>query len=330
MNPNPLNEDYRPVLRKSYWFLKSTRLGQVAVGLNGTATYHLLDDADPTLTRNMADAEAPAVYMSAFSIRSNGQFVKTLTWPNVMRGFNNSTPGQSARREVVRYDSPELHGFVLTAAWGEDDIGDVALTYKGDWNGISVTARAGYGTSNDPGDLRSNPPLGNYDAGGTTCISSSSVASSLPNFNCSWEGAAATVQHEPTGIYVFSGWGRQSIDTDNVATKALLFDSDSTTWFVQPGIEHKWCSLGKTNFFAHYRHDDAGSNPGRTVSAGLNFAQAGVIQNLEKADMSLYAIYQFANGDITGNAATAAAGAPIGKTSIDGFQELITGAKINF
>jgi hypothetical protein len=54
------------------------------------------------------------------------------------------------------------------------------------------------------------------------------------------------------------------------------------------------------------------------------------LQQLEKADMNLYAIYQFANGDVTGNAVTAATGAPIGKTSIDGFQELITGAKINF
>jgi hypothetical protein len=46
--------------------------------------------------------------------------------------------------------------------------------------------------------------------------------------------------------------------------------------------------------------------------------------------LNLYAVYQFANGSIIGNAATAAAGAPIGKTEIDGFQELITGAKINF
>jgi hypothetical protein len=46
--------------------------------------------------------------------------------------------------------------------------------------------------------------------------------------------------------------------------------------------------------------------------------------------MNFYAIYQFANGSIIGNAATAKAGAPIGTTEIDGFQEVITGAKINF
>jgi hypothetical protein len=66
------------------------------------------------------------------------------------------------------------------------------------------------------------------------------------------------------------------------------------------------------------------------VSANINFAQAGIVQQLEKADMAIYAVYQFANGDVIGNAVTAAAGAPIGKTDIDGFQEIITGAKINF
>jgi hypothetical protein len=100
-------------VRKSYWFLKSKQLGQVA----GMATCHLLDDADSTLTRNVDDAEGPPIFMSAFLIRSNGNFVNNLRWPDVLRGFNNSTPGDAARRQVVRYDSPEVHGFVLSASW---------------------------------------------------------------------------------------------------------------------------------------------------------------------------------------------------------------------
>jgi len=94
--------------------------------------------------------------------------------------------------------------------------------------------------------------------------------------------------------------------------------------------EHQWCDLGKTQIFVNYRHDDPGSNPGNTVSANINFYQAGLIQRLEKADMNLYVLYQFSDGSFIGNAATAATGAPIGKTEIDGFQEVVTGAKINF
>lgn len=73
-----------------------------------------------------------------------------------------------------------------------------------------------------------------------------------------------------------------------------------------------------------------GFQPGKTVSGNINFWQGGLIQRLEKADMNFYMVYQFADGSFIGNAATAQSGAPIGKTEIDGFQELITGAKINF
>ena len=70
---NPNNQDNQLLVRKSNWFIKSKELGQVAVGLNGTATYHLLDDADPTLTRNVDDAEGAAIYQSGFFIRSGGR-----------------------------------------------------------------------------------------------------------------------------------------------------------------------------------------------------------------------------------------------------------------
>jgi hypothetical protein len=229
----------------------------------------------------------------------------------------------------VRYDSPELHGFTLSASWGEDDVWDAALTYKQEFGDFSILARAGYGASNDPGTLRT-PNLIPYVIGGTPCISGTTVASSLPAFECTWEGAAATIKHEPTGLFVFGGWGRMVIDTGNTATDAKLIEPDSTTWFVRPGIEKKWCEFGPTEIFANYRHDDPGSNPGKTVSGNINFWQAGIIQKFENADLNLYAIYQFANGDFVGNAGTVASGAPIGKTSIDGFQEVITGAKINF
>jgi hypothetical protein len=80
----------------------------------------------------------------------------------------------------------------------------------------------------------------------------------------------------------------------------------------------------------NYRHDDPDSNPGKTVNAISPSGRGGIIQKFENANVNLYAIYQFANGSFVGNAATATSGAPIGKTEIDGFQELVTGAKINF
>lgn len=335
---NPNNQDNQVLVRKSFWFVRSKDWGQVAVGQNGTATYHLLDDADFTLTRNVDDAEGPAIYLSQFQLRANGLPLGTNRWTDILRGFNNSTPGDSGRRNVVRYDSPTIANFTGTAAWGEDDLWDVALTYKNDIGDFSVLARVGYGQSNDPGTQFANS-LGTYVVGGTACISSSTTAaSSLPppnqnshqGFECSWGGAAATIMHKPTGTFVYGGWGKQHIETGNPATNALLVEPDSETWFIQPGIEYKWIPLGKTNIFGMYRHDDPGSNPGRSVSANVNFWQGGIIQYIDAAEMSLYAVYEHADGDVIGSAGTAANGIPAGKTSLDAFQEVIIGAKINF
>jgi hypothetical protein len=226
--------------------------------------------------------------MSAFLIRSGGRFVGAtpLKWTDVLRGFNNSTPGDSGRRPIVRYDSPTFAGFTASASWGETYLWDVALTYKNDIGDFSMLARAGYGSSNDPGQTSPTVPgappgaAATFVTGGTACISSTSSATSLPNFDCTWEAAGATIMHKPTGLYVFGGWGRQTIDTSHVFPIGTVLEPDSNVWFIQPGIEHKWLPLGKTNIFGEYRHDDPGSNPGKTVDASINFWQGGVVQNI--------------------------------------------------
>ena len=60
-------------VRHAVWYLESKTLGKLSVGQTGTATYHLLDDADLANTRNFADAEAAAVAQGAFFLRSGGK-----------------------------------------------------------------------------------------------------------------------------------------------------------------------------------------------------------------------------------------------------------------
>ena len=228
-----------------------------------------------------------------------------------MRGFNNSTPGQDGRREVVRYDSPKFEGFLsgfsVAAAWGEDDVWDAALTYKGSWNGISVLAKAGYGASNDIGSTsiagENNTQSGTV-CGGNQPGKTSSGVPLITDYACTWEGAAATIKHDPTGLYLYGGWGKQKF-TDFFsqtppAAPALqnVWDPTSTTWFIQPGIERNWFDhLGTTTIFGMYRHDNAGTNPGTSFGAELTFWQGGVVQHIDAAAMDLYAIYQQTDGD---------------------------------
>jgi len=255
------------------------------------------------------------VALGAFQLRSGGKVVgATLKWTDIMRGFDNSTPGQSGRRDVVRYDSPAWEGFTASWAWGEDDLWDAALTYKGSWNGISVLAKVGYGESTDPGETL-GPAGFTFVTGGTNC------GTGPAEFKCKWGGAAGTVKHDATGLYVYGGWGKQVIDTPGLAA---TFDRDSTTWFIQPGIEQKWTALGKTTIFGEYRKDDAGSNPGKTINSSIQFWQAGVVQNIEAAAMDLYVIYQHTDGDVT---LTATPGVV---TDLDAFSQVTAGALIQF
>ncbi len=307
VSSNALNQDISSggsglVIRKSAWYLKSKTYGQIAVGQNGTATYHVIDDADATNTRNFSDAQAATVQLHNYKIVVNGAY-NGLKWSDLERGWNNQTPGQGDRKNIVRYDSPTFAGFAIAAAWGSDDLWDAALTYKADVGNFSVLAKVGYGESTDPSATKCGGPA--------------------PDFKCKWFGTGATIMHKPTGLYVYGGYGWQQIDTPTFAG-----DDTSTTWVIQPGIEKKFMPIGKTTIFGEFRHDDAGANPTPggnltpTLGASLDYWAGGVVQNIEPAAMDLYLVYRHGEGEYTDNTNTV--------NKLDAFDTVVGGALIQF
>ena len=282
-------------LRKSAWFVKSKDLGKVTVGRFDTATYHLLDNLDTTLTRNVSDFEAAGVALGNFRTRVNG--VLGSKWTDFMSGFNNATAGQSGLRTGARYDTPEIAGFTATASWGEDDQWETALKYKGTAGDFALNASLGYGESTDPVANAGQCAVGTGD--------------------CQWWGAGALVSHTPTGLYVYGGYAENHID---LKAAQIGKDNDSSVWYIQGGVEQKWNSLGKTNLFVEYRRDDVGLSKAADSST-LDFWSAGVAQNVENADMTFYALYRHFDGDFSKGVAS---------TNLDALDMVITGAKINF
>jgi predicted porin len=303
-NPGPFSNNIST--RHAYWFLKSKTYGSVRVGTTGTATYHLLDDADGANTRNYSDAEAATVAMSRFLIVTNGARSTSLRWSDFTQGVNNDTPGQNGRRNIVRYDTPEFAGFVATASWGEDDMWGMALTYKGEVGDFKLVGKVGYEENSDSG--------------------SSACNATNKDLDCQWWGAAGTIMHKPTGLYVYGGYGEQQDDSEKAIQP--LADNTDTTWFVQAGLERKFVDLGKTTIFGEYRNDEAGSNLDKNFSGGfikssdIDFFAGGVVQNIENAAMDLYVIYRHAEGD-SRNVNNV-------KLNLDDFDMLITGARIQF
>lgn len=284
------------VVRKSAWYVSNKQLGKVTLGRYDTATYHLIDNINTLLTRNVSDFEATGVYIGAFKARSGGAFTGK-KWSDYMGGFNNATPGQSGLRQVARYDTPEWLGFTASASWGEDDQGEAALKYKGELGDFKLNAAAGYGRSTDPG------------TNGGQCV----IA--LPaTGDCQWWGVGALVQHTPTGLYVYGGWAENQIDL------TVPGDDQANTGYIQAGIEQKFFSLGKTNVFGEYRHDDVGKSKG-AVSSNFDFWTIGVAQNIEASELTLYAMYRKFSGDFTIGPDT---------TELDDFDMVITGGKLNF
>lgn len=283
--------------RKAMWFLKSDTFGRIAVGRLDTVTYHLIDNVDTTLTRNVSDFEAAGKAIGSFVIRRNGALdAGGLRWTDFMSGFDQATAGQSGMRNIVRYDTPEFAGAVVSASWGEDDDWSTAIKYKGAFGDFAMNATIGYGESTD--DV-TNGGLCRRGTG-----------------DCQWWGTGATVMHTPTGLYLYGGFGENKIEL----RPGQVADDTSVTLYGQVGVERKWIDLGKTNIFGEYREDQSGLTRGAD-SATIQIWAGGLAQHVEAADITFYAIYRHFDGESTQAGVTA---------DLDAFDLVVTGAKINF
>lgn len=173
-----------------------------------------------------------------------------------------------------------------------------------------MLGKVGYGESSD-----------NNDTG--SCVATLGT-------HCTWWGAAGTVQHKPTGLFVYGGYGEHTDDDIKAATLNPAAEDKNTTWFIQAGIEQKFIPLGKTTVFGEYRNDNAGrpweSQLDRRWRHGggteVDFWAAGIVQNVEAAAMDVYMIYRHADGEVTGTNGA--------KVNLDDFDMLMAGARIQF
>ena len=246
--------------RQAYWFLSDERLGRVSLGHQSPAT----DDITIiNLGSQMNDAAVH--YNNAFNIRLDhpvlGAIFSDLKWGHVAHNVD------ALRGDFIRYDTPTLLGFMLSASFGENDTWDVALRYRAEWKGFHFAGGIGFMDDNEDrySDLK----------------------------------GSASLLHGATGLYLSGAAGVRQDDQSSIIGRPPAYFH-----YLQAGVSKKWFPSGTTTIygdFGLYRNYSVGEllrvdpNSGQLVVWGT-LAQTevvrwgfGVEQSFDEAGLLIYA-----------------------------------------
>ena len=306
-------------VRRSSWFLKNSKWGRVLVGQDAVTTYHLLAESDTTMTRKIYHDEGAPDFQAKFFVRDkSGNFVNA---GGICVGVTSCAVTTTRRRATAV--AAILFATTRRRLWasrlarrGEKMTFGIRLSPT---SAASATSRSTVEPVTATRPMERRPLV-------TPCLPPATMRTAI--------GGACRVSFNTTR-QAFSYLPATASRIDNARAEAALqpglVDKTDTTWFVQAGIEHKWLSFGKTNFFGQYRHDDAGSDLTaggalRTQEGNVDFWTVGAIQHLEAADAMLYVIYQHADGDVVANVTDSG----LANVEFDTLQQVVAGMRIAF
>jgi predicted porin len=314
-------------LRDSFWFLNSKTYGQVSVGLQAAATDQITE-INQTQTADFAKYSDIEDTGGGLFLRATNGALSTLQWRRLI-GEGGDQPGEGERRfNLVKYTSPEWKGFTASASWGQDDYGDVALRYKGDWSGFLIAAGIGYAQVTDGAQTKT-------------------TAGSRALLDAKQWGGSVSILHAKSGLFVQGGAGQKQDDGlfDSATWANVTPDDEDWFWSIQAGIETKWNTLGKTTVYGQYYDYEGGSLDRRFASTDpLPFANRaifttavqqygfGVAQGIDAAAMTLYLTYSHVSpeatiGDVGGNPL---AGATFSDVALEDYDFVTAGGVIRF
>lgn len=269
---NQSNDDNANLaLLYSYMYIKSEELGTVTIGKQSQATDNI---SIVDLSGTLFSGNNVLFRGNNFALRNPNGTLSGTSWAAAVGCTGIGTDCHGEPLNVIKYDSPAIAGFTLSASWGEDDFWDVALKYAGQFGDLKVAAAAGY----------SNWAQGDYFRHiGVTGVGESEVLE-----------FGASVMHVPTGIFVAGTYSQQ--DADNLVGAQII---DSDAWYVKAGIKQKWNSLGQTAIYGEYGqfNDGLGINSNSTVDRyGI-----GAHQWIDAASMQVYAVWNHLEFEQAGN-----------------------------
>jgi hypothetical protein len=292
------------------WYLDSKSLGRVTVGRINTATAGI-STIDLGGAGVIANASIGYWQRGMFLAVDDG--LVSGTWTSVLGGNAVNGSGLS-RANAISYSTPNFGGLSAAAAWGENDIWDVALRYAGEFSGVRLAAGVGY----------------IHNSGGLNEVTPDNGVAVGPQPN-QWKGSAS-ILHVATGLYLTGAYVNQDNDNGNPNT---------TLWYVQGGISKNWTGLGNTTLYGEYSrvHDGivCGVGSAACIAATGSAADSvtgsearvwgiGVVQAVDSAAMDLFLSYRQYSADFD----SLPGGAFVGRTDYNDFNVVMGGARIKF
>ncbi|MBJ7543674.1 porin [Rhodomicrobium udaipurense] len=295
--------------RQANVFIESKTFGRLTLGQGSPATDDLaLINLGGSLT------DAGVYFNTKFNLRTSTGGASGITWGDMAKG---STFVDSSRGDFVRYDTPALYGFILSAAWGENDVWDIALRFQKEFSEFRVAAGIGYYYNGDPYGSCT------YTAGLPTSGSCDPRSGASARKFDKVIGAASAM-HVPTGIFVSGAAGA-------ITTYTGGQEYDSDFWYVQAGITKRFLDYGATTVYGeagNYGDMAAdGATLGGAAITGSNVDRygAGIVQAFDGAGLEVYAQYHHYEGDVTTTTNRVST-----TTSFEDWDAVVTGMKLKF
>jgi len=276
----------RLYIEHNYLWVKNERLGKIGIGRQSQATDNI----------SIQDVSGVASLFAANGVIFDGMFISQIAENGPLAGaripgiaisachsinFGINSDCSGDRSDNIRYDSPTIAGFTLSASWGEDDFWDVALRYAGELGDFKVLAGVGYTWRTDDA----------ADTGSNT------------EFNASTDliQGVISVMHTPTGLFVNVSALQEEID--------IAGQPDNQQIYVKAGIRQKWNSLGATVLYGEYGLAEDAFNATfatATGAIGSEFERygAGIVQEIDAAAMAVWVKWRRHEGEIDTAAGT--------------------------
>lgn len=329
-------------LRDSHWYVKNKTFGQVAVGLQSTATDGITE-VNQTQTADFSKYSDVEDTGLGLNLRRSDSLTSSRYQYRRLIGVNGDQAGEGEKRFTgIRYTTPEFQGFSASAFWGEDDFWDLALRYKGEFGGFKLAGGIGYGQVSDGAQTQTGCNASQINAG-TTLIGANKDA------DCQQFGGSVSVIHVSTGLFVNFAAGVKEddlIEDITLYSGAVAPDDEDHFWAIQAGIEQKWNSFGKTTLYGEYYDHNGGSNnrtiegafagvgtaTGAVLNSNVKVYGLGVAQGFDNAALTIYASYRHVEADVTASSISAgvADGVTIASPDLEDVDLFLAGAIIKF